>query len=370
MRPANEVDFWRGLALVCIFANHIPGFLFERFTPRNIGLSDSAELFVFLAGWALRRLADDARDRPSLLRLVLRLGARAVTLYAAQILITALAIGITAAAALWLDNPLLLEWNNSAAVFQDPASAHIGLVLLTHQLGYFDILPLYVVLMLSAPGLALVHYAAPRLVLPLSGAMYVATLATGFNLPTWPVEGTWYFAPFAWQLVFTLGFTLAGPRIPARADRLGRIPLRVAGLAVAVAGAWAALSDYEPDPLRVPWPPLFFILDKTFDTPARVIHLLGLVALFAGSFGRISRAARPLARFLSMLGRNSLNVFCVGSLMSLTGQIVRFGFGHGIGTDCALLGAGVAAMGFTAWLSELRDRLRRSEPALSRLPSA
>jgi len=43
-----------------------------------------------------------------------------------------------------------------APVFQDPALAHVGLVLLTHQLGYFDILPLYVVLMLAAPAIALI----------------------------------------------------------------------------------------------------------------------------------------------------------------------------------------------------------------------
>ena len=60
-----------------------------------------------------------------------------------------------AAAARLLDNPLLLEWHNAAAVFYDPINAHIGLVILTHQLGYFDILPLYVVLMIMAPALVL-----------------------------------------------------------------------------------------------------------------------------------------------------------------------------------------------------------------------
>ena len=360
MRTPNEVDFWRGFALVSIFANHIPGFFFERFTARNVGLSDSAELFVFLAGWALRRLADAATTRPELVRLVLRLGARAVTLYAAQILITTLAVGLTAGSALWLENPLLLEWNNSAALFQSPAATHVGLVFLSHQLGYFDILPLYVVLMLSAPGLAIVHYFVPRLVLPLSVVMYVATLTTGINLPTWPVEGTWYFAPFAWQLVFTLGFTLAGRATATGVERIGRGRIRAVGLVIVVAGAVAALSDYAPDPLQVPWPPLFFIFDKTFDTPARVIHFLGVVALFAGSFGAVERHAPSIARFLSMLGRNSLNVFCIASVLSLTGQIVRFGFGHGIGTDCGLLAAGLVLMGGTAWLSELRERLRRS----------
>ena len=54
-RPPNEIDFWRGFALIAIFINHVPGIFFERFTHRNFGFSDSAELFVLLAGLVLAR---------------------------------------------------------------------------------------------------------------------------------------------------------------------------------------------------------------------------------------------------------------------------------------------------------------------------
>ena len=54
IRQANAVDFWRGLALVAIFINHIPGIYYARYTHANYSISDSADLFVFLAGWALR----------------------------------------------------------------------------------------------------------------------------------------------------------------------------------------------------------------------------------------------------------------------------------------------------------------------------
>jgi hypothetical protein len=40
--------------------------------------------------------------------------------------------------------------NNAAAVFNDPIQAHTGLVLLTHQLGYFNMRPLYVVLIVRS----------------------------------------------------------------------------------------------------------------------------------------------------------------------------------------------------------------------------
>ena len=90
---------------------------------------------------------------------MLRLFGRALELYAAQVLITMLAIAMLALTSIELDNPLLLQWHNAAAVFNDPVPTHIGLALLTHQLGYFDILPLYVVLMLMAPFFALIDRA-------------------------------------------------------------------------------------------------------------------------------------------------------------------------------------------------------------------
>ena len=231
-RQANAIDFWRGFALVTIFINHIPGVFYERLTYRNLSISDSAELFVFLAGWSLGLLVVSGREPVTAPRLVARLGGRALTIYAAQILISSLALAMLAAAAYSFDNPLILEWHNAAAVFQDPALAHIGLVLLTHQLGYFDILPLYVVLMLAAPLIALIDRFAWPLLVPLSLALYLASLIVPFTAPTWPVPGQWFFNPFAWQVIFVLGFALVARRgarsgcAPQYADRYGSSPCR------------------------------------------------------------------------------------------------------------------------------------------------
>ena len=109
MRAPNEIDFWRGFALVTIFINHIPGIYFERFTFRNVSLSDSAELFVFLAGWAMRKLIEGpARALPAKW-LILRLESRAFQVYVAQMVVTELAIALLAAAAIFLDAPFLLD---------------------------------------------------------------------------------------------------------------------------------------------------------------------------------------------------------------------------------------------------------------------
>ena len=106
--------------------------------------------------------------------------------------------------------PILLDWHNASAVFNDPVKAHIGLVLLTHQLGYFNILPLYVVLLFIAPPVALLHRHAKPLLPLVSFAIYAFALIFGVNLPTWPVEGTWFLNPLTWQFIYVLGFLLAG----------------------------------------------------------------------------------------------------------------------------------------------------------------
>jgi hypothetical protein len=359
MRGPNEIDFWRGFALATIFINHVPGIFYERFTHRNVSLSDSAEMFVFLAGWSLRFVVTNPGQPLSAGRLVLRLVGRAVAIYAAQILITVLAIALIAAAALYFDTPFILEWHNAAAIFEEPVAAHIGLVLLSHQLGYFNILPLYVILMTAAPVIGLLDRASPWLLLAASVALYAYTLFGGINLPTWPVEGRWFLDPLGWQLIFVLGFLIAAPDggVGAFARRHRRV-LRFVAIPFVIAGGLAAWFHYSPSPMHVPDPKLFFLFDKTFLSPARLIHALALVALFAGSFSYIARAVPPLAGYLSMLGRNSLNVFCVGSVLSLAGQIARFEYGGGIVTDTVVIIIGIVALGVTGWVSEWRERLR------------
>lgn len=369
MRPSNEIDFWRGFALLTIFVNHIPGLYFERFTHRNFSISDSAELFVFLAGWAMRKLVDGPARALSAKWLVARLEGRALNVYVAQIVITEIAIALLAAGALLLDAPFLLDWHNASAVFNDPVRAHIGLVLLTQQLGYFNILPLYVTLLLVAPLIALAHRHFKPLLLPASLAIYLFALVFGVNFPTWPVEGAWFFNPLAWQLIYVLGFLLAGEDGVGALSRRHHKVLRWFALPIVLLGIIVAKMDFSPEPINVPDPKLLFMFDKTFLSPARLIHALALVALFAGTFKTIRSWMRRISDFLSLLGRNSLNVFCVASLLSLMGQIFRFVYGGHVATDALIVILGALVMGMIAWASEWRERLRASLAQASTSPS-
>jgi hypothetical protein len=355
MREPNAIDFWRGLALVTIFVNHMPGNVFEPFMYSRYTVSDATELFVFLAGWSLALATKE--DPPS--HVVLRLASRVVEVYRAQLVITALAFAMIAAAALWFDNPLLLEWHGAGAFFNAPIQSIIGWVALTYQLGYFNILPLYVVLLMLVPVFILIARISRWAALAASFALYAACLTFEITLPSWPVEGAWNYNPLAWQFLLVLGFVGAewareSPAFRAWAWRL--MPLGALGVAL---GLVAYFTDWKPDPLVVPEPRLVFIMDKPFFSPLRLLHFLALALAFQRLFRFIGPRLGPITRHLSALGRNSLAVFSVGSLASLAGQLLRFFTGGGIIVDALALSIGLGIMIFTAWFVEWRQRSKR-----------
>ncbi|MBX9591509.1 MAG: OpgC domain-containing protein [Hyphomonadaceae bacterium] len=354
-REPNAIDFWRGVALVSIFVNHVPGIWYERLTHRNLSISDSAELFVFLAGWSLGLLVGGKESRKDIPVLGFRLGGRAVQIYAAHILISGLALALLAATAYFTENALILEWHNASAFFQDPAHVQMGIVVLTHQLGYFDILPLYVVLMLAAPALAVIDRLAKPLLVPLSLALYFASLTVPFTAPTWPVEGQWFFNPFTWQAIFVLGFALSRDEGLGAVVRRNIVAIRYVAAPIVLITAVLVWFNWFPDPTKLPEPRLLFLNGKSFLTPMRLLQFLALAAVFSAAYPYIARIPW-LPAFMSILGRNSLQVFCVGSLLSLSGQIIRFLYSGSLAVDTIVIIVGVGLLWLTAWMSEWRER--------------
>ncbi|WP_411195703.1 OpgC domain-containing protein, partial [Rhizobium sp.] len=49
----TRLDVLRGVALIMIFINHVPGQIFEYVTTKNFGFSDAAEAFVLISGIAV-----------------------------------------------------------------------------------------------------------------------------------------------------------------------------------------------------------------------------------------------------------------------------------------------------------------------------
>ena len=359
MREPNAIDFWRGFALITIFINHVPGNAFERFTYSGYFLSDAAELFVFLAGWSLA-LATDAKTVPdSPGRVILRVASRTLEVYRAQIVITVIALAMIAAAAIALDNPILLEWHNAGPFFSDPVQNSIGLVLLSYQLGYFNILPLYVVLLALASAFVLLARASRWTAFSLSAGVYLLCLGFEVNLPNWPGDGHWFFNPLAWQFLFALGFLASVWSRESEAFRNWSRRLLPLGILGAALGHLSVMLGLGPDPYNVFEPRLFFLFEKSFLSPARLLEFMAVVVAFHRLYPLIEHAVGWLVRPMSQLGRNSLEVFAVGSILALAAQLVRATVAPNVILDVALIGSGILALLFTAWFSEWRARSPR-----------
>jgi hypothetical protein len=114
--------------------------------------------------------------------------------------------------------------------------------------------------------------------------------------------------------------------------------------------------DLKPDPYSVPEPRLLFLLDKSFLSPARLLEFLALVLAFHRVYPLVERVLGRLVRPIAQLGRNSLEVFAVGSVLSLVAQLVRATVQPNVALDTFLIGSGILALVFTAWFSEWRSR--------------
>ena len=355
-RRRDAIDFWRGFILCTIFINHVPGNLFERLTFRNFGFSDSSEAFVFISGVSLalaygRPFLGEGRGEA-----VAGMLRRAVKLYAVHIGLSLAGLAIFGAGALLTADADLMHVHGRDLVVDEPGTALVGLLSLGHQFGYFNILPMYVLFVGVAPVLFWLAAVSRPLMLGVSLTVYVLARATGLNVPSWPMQGSWFFDPFTWQLLVAIGLAV-GLEL-RKGIGVNRGLLAVAAVVVAIGlvcetngfGAFPGLSDTAR---RV------FDLDKTALGAGRIVHFLCLAYVVHGlALARHMRQA-PWYRPLCLIGRHGLLMFGLLSLMAAAGQVVTQVYGHGPLIDTAVIGCGLAALYVSAVLVS-QGRMRQA----------
>ena len=362
MRPPHRVDsidFWRGVVLCTIFINHIPGNLFEFVTQKNFGFSDSAEAFVFLSGVSLA-LSYASRFTPGQRSKVIgSMARRAVRLYSIHIVLSLTAIGIFSVGAMAMASDALLSVHGRELFVDDPRAALIGLFSLGHQLGYFNILPLYILLLAAVPLLLWIGKVSPCLMLVVSFTLYLTARGFDWNIPTWPMKGSWFFDPFAWQLMMTIGLcaglTLPNARLPRSAWLIG-----LAG-GVVIFSAFSVTNGFSLEPGLQDWTRGWADLNKTVLGFGRVVHFLALSYLIA--LIDLPRRIRAWAAFgvLCSLGRHSLAVFTVLSVFAAIGQVLVEAFGHSALLDVTVIGGGFAGLCGAATILETKRPERTAE---------
>jgi hypothetical protein len=357
----DAIDFWRGFALLTIFIDHLPENIFQHVTYRNFGLSDAAELFVFLSGASVA-LAYGARffrgEGRAAINAVFR---RAFTLYWVQVLISLIIIGLFAAAALYWDNDDLLEDADRDFFVSSPLTGISAMMVLLHQLGNVNILPLYIVLLLIAPGLFVLARRNDWLMLLASAALYATVRVFEINLPTWPLDGGWYFNPLAWQFIFAIGLFIGG-RIKGGGIGYDRRVFALC-LAVVAASAFAATDGFGLVPGL--WIAVFDVLDhtKTDLGLARLVHFLALAYVIAHS--GVTRLLRlsPIFAPLALMGRYSLPVFATGCVLTALGEVIVETRSEDFAYRLALASFIVVAGTIVHYLvARLRDTRRAPQP--------
>ena len=363
-----RIDLFRGLALVMIFINHIPGTIWENATSRNFGFSDGAEGFVLMSGIATGLAYGPVflRGNPTVAQ-ALRPWRRALTLWWVHVLCV---LCILALFAISMHHPAvadMAERRNILSALQDPAGMIGPLVLLAHQFAYADILPLYVVLMLAAPGILAAAVRWPRWLMAGSLVLWFIAGFWRIKTPTWPTENGWFFNPLSWQVLFVAGILtgfsmrkgqrwLAVKVWPMRLA-VGFLVLAAVWVQVPVVSAWGGhglwlLHEYA----RVPH--VFTSFDKSYVFLPRLLHILALAYVLSALPLLKTLAASPRVSGLVLLGRNSLPVFAVSTVLAYGAQVIKAMLPASILLDTALIAAGLAILLLVARLREDQKRPR------------
>ncbi|MBV7479090.1 OpgC family protein [Pseudomonas sp. PDM31] len=367
----HRIDFFRGLALIFIFWDHVPHNPLGQITLRNFGFSDAAEVFVFLAGFAAVLAYGKVLAREGFLIACVKILRRAWVLYVVHIFLLAMLMGIVFFANSHVETRDLVEEMGMRHFISDPQQALIDELLLRFKPNLMDPLPLYIVLLAGLPLVLPILVRKVWPVVAVSLALYLTVPLFGWNLAAIK-DGVWYFNPVAWQLLFVLGGAAAvlsqRPRVPETRPLL-RQPLFISAAMYVVAAAvltllwrWPQLHDaVVPDSLNK----LLYPISKTDLSPVRLLHFLALAYVTAKLLPDTGWTQNWLAQQSCRMGRFSLEIFCLGVLLAPLADMLNALTDDAVAMQIctALAGAGLMAL-LALWL-EFNKRLNKPAPVLA-----
>ena len=364
MQRDMRIDIVRGAGILMIALDHLggvatllapDGFVLPFVTWTRIGWSSAAEFFVFFSGFLIGLVYARTLEARGSTMVQARAVQRSWEIYAANVLTLCLTIALLHSS--FLGSPRLIE----AAQLSDLVGADAGeswsefLTLVTAPM-FFEILQLYVVLLLVAPA-----------VLLLARVNLLAAFAVSFA--TWLVVqfnpainlAAWHFNPFAWQLVFVLGmlFSVADAfaRIERRFSRSQLLWTTGAFLVTAL-----VIKAIDKSGVALPLVGALHLegTEKEAVGPLRLVHFLVSVVFVMQLMPRGARAQASLPiRSVARIGRYSLECFCASTVAvyACAGFLLNIAT---IGTGTVLIG-GIALVIAICAFAVLMEWIR-SEP--------
>ncbi|MBV8494614.1 MAG: OpgC domain-containing protein [Alphaproteobacteria bacterium] len=368
-----RLDFFRGVALIFIFVDHIPENILSYFTLEAYGFFDAAEVFIFISGFTAalvygRRLVEKGAIYAT--AQVLR---RAWQLYVAHVFLFVIFIAEVSYTATTFNNPMYNEEMRVADFLGEPHIAVVQALLLQFQPTFLDILPLYILMLVIFPVVLLSMQRHPLLVLLPSAALYLAVQIFGIAVPAYPEGHVWYFNPLAWQFLFISAALLGHARATGRSYLPFARMVYPAAAAILLAAfliklSWTIHGVWEPFPgllLKQLWP-----VNKNNLSLLRLVPFYALVVLVARGVPRNAQFLRSTgARPLVLCGQRSLEIFCLSIILSALAHFILTEYGDAVPLQVAVNAGGIVVMfltaGMIAWYKNV-DRM----PVLRAAPTS
>ncbi|SCB49929.1 OpgC family protein [Rhizobium lusitanum] len=337
-RPRDpRLDFFRGVGMLIILLAHIPSDGWALWIPARFGFSDATEMFVFQSGMASAIAFGSTFDRSGALMLIARIAQRIWQIFWAHIVVFIVVAAIMVVAGTRYDGVSYVDSLNLVPFIKDPGNLLVGLLTLTYVPNYFDILPMYIVILALMPVMILALKIQRFLPFALMISLWLATQFGLTRLPAEPwSDRPWFFNPFGWQLLFFTGFFLMRGSLPApRFDRR-LMALAVGVVVLTIPFAWVRFQEVHPffqmaATRLAPW------TDKTNFGPLRFVHFMALCYIAVNLVGeKGSRLRGPVVRVLTVVGQQSLAVFITGMVIA---QPIGIALDHaGRTTDAEAIG--------------------------------
>jgi hypothetical protein len=339
-----EVDFFRGVVLIVIVLDHIPGSPLSHVMLHAYALCDSAEVFVFLGGYASAAAYMAVLAHRGVSAAQGRFLRRSWEIYRAYLLTALLTLLSGAVLGLLRLNPAMADMSGWATFVAHPLREALHVLLLTRQPYLSSVLPMYVIFALCVPAAVPLARRAPLAALACSLLIWafaplLSTLVRAGDV------GNWSFDPFAWQLMFVLGMLCRLYPMPSgfKASKAARWLARFAFVAAGVFAAVKLFILTQPLPGEM----------KQHLAFVRVVNFI-VIAMVAAWFvhrGTIARIASRLPSVVTV-GRTGLVCFVGGTMISVIVDTATPRALHGPAAFAAALAGDVVAIGATLTLAK------------------
>lgn len=226
-----------------------------------------------------------------------------------------------------------MEYSDLWLLYNDFGTASVKFLLFQYLPVNTDILPLYMVLLVFAPGMLLLVKTRPLAAMALSVALYVAAArAPWLNLPLVSASGDhWLFDPFSWQLLFVMGMTLGSRDTFARFDLPRRRTLLwIIGFGLGTIAIMKSLAVVG----KIYQVPDLAVLSFLSDLPGmdlrtvgitRLLYFISLLVLLIGIMPSTEYLGQlKFAKPVISCGQKSLEIFCLSTLLSQLGALVLY----------------------------------------------